>query len=228
METKTLPIEACELKFDDNDWRVEGYASVFNSIDKVGDTIMPGAFQKSLEHGVEIKMYYEHSRLLKPGKWDNLAEDERGLKAAGHLTRDHSLAKDLRAELRHGTVRGMSIGFHTTEAGTKVRDDGGRNLSEIELVEISFTGSPAEPKAVVTAWKSELEMVNSLSDFEDFLRESGSACSKAMATALTGRLKAIVLSESDSAHEEMQRKAAEELQATLNRYQLRILQLTQG
>jgi hypothetical protein len=227
METKTLPIEACELKFDDEQWKVEGYASVFNSIDKVGDTILPGAFVKSIERGVEIKMYYEHSRLLKPGKWDSLAEDEHGLKAAGHLTRDHSLAKDLRAELRHGTVRGMSIGFHTTEAGTKTRDDGGRDLSEIELVEISFTGSPAEPKAVVTAWKSELAGIQNLGDFEAFLRDSG-PYSRSMATALTSHLKRLIQSDSEATSEEKQRDQAADFKALLNRHQLAILQLTQG
>jgi hypothetical protein len=228
METKTLPIEQAELKFSDDDWAVSGYASVFDSVDKVGDTILPGAFQKSLEAGVEIKMYYEHSRLLKPGKWDNLAEDERGLKAAGHLTRGHSLAADLRAELRHGTVRGMSIGFYVPEGGAEKRDDGGRTLHEIELVEVSFTGSPAEPKAIVTSWKSELEAVTNLGDFEAFLRESG-PYSRSMATALTGHLKRLIQSESEATREETQRdisREAAELKALLNHYALGIHILT--
>ena len=59
MEVKTSPIEACEFKFDDDAWKITGYASVFNSVDKVGDTILPGAFTKSIESGDEIKMYYE-------------------------------------------------------------------------------------------------------------------------------------------------------------------------
>ena len=227
METKTLPIEQSQLKFNDDEWAVEGYASVFNSVDKVGDTILPGAFQKSLESGVEIKMYYEHNRLLKPGRWNKFGEDEIGLKSAGHLTRGHSLASDLRAELRHQTVGGLSIGFVIRDGGFKFREDGGRDINDIELIEVSFTGSPAEPKAVVTAWKSELETITNLSDFEAFLRDSG-AYSKSMATALTSRLKTIVLSDSAAASEEMQRKAAEDLQTVLNRYQLRILQLTQG
>ena len=225
METKTLPIEQVELKFNDDEWRVEGYASVFNSVDKVGDTILPGAFQKSLESGVEIKMYYEHNRLLKPGKWERLAEDKRGLKSAGQLTRDHSVAKDLRAELRHGTVRGLSIGYVIPDGGAKSRDDGGRDLSRIDLIEVSFTGSPAEPQAIVTAWKSELETITNLSDFEAFLRESG-AYSKSMATALTGHLKRLIQSESEATREGMQREQAEELKALANRYQLRMLQLT--
>ena len=49
METKQLPIESVQLKWNDEDWAVSGYASVFNSVDKVGDTVLPGAFLKSLE-----------------------------------------------------------------------------------------------------------------------------------------------------------------------------------
>ena len=228
METKTLPIEACELKFTDEDWRVEGYASAFNSIDKVGDTILPGAFQKSLEGGRTIKMFYEHSRMMKPGKWASFEEDKYGLKSVGFLTRDHSLAKDIRAELRHGTIEGLSIGYTIPDGGAEQKGDT-RVISEIDLHEVSFVGNPAEPKAIITAWKSELQQLTSLSDCEAFLRESG-MYSRSMATALMGQIKAILQSESEVAEVERKReqeRAAEELQATLNRYQLRILQLTQ-
>lgn len=204
METKTLPVEACELKFDDDEWRVEGYASAFNSIDKVGDTILPGAFQKSLESGRTIKMYYEHSRIMKPGKWAKFEEDKYGLKAVGFLTRDHSLAKDIRAELRHGTIEGFSIGFVIPSGGAEEKD-GVRVIKEIDLHEVSFVGSPAEPKAVVTAWKSELAQVKTLREFEQFLRDSGVDISNSMATALVSHLKSIVLRESEQEREESQR-----------------------
>lgn len=228
METKTLPLSECELKFNDDDWRVEGYASVFNSVDLVKDTILPGAFQKSLESGRVIKMFYEHSRLMKPGKWDRFSEDQYGLKSGGFLTRDHSLAKDVRAELRHGTIEGLSIGFTIPDGGAETKD-GIRVIKEIDLHEVSFVGNPAEPKAVITAWKSELQQLTSLSDCESFLRESG-MYSRSMAVALMGQIKTILQSESDVVKDESKReqeRAAEALKAALNRYQLRILQLTQ-
>jgi len=227
METKQLPLESCELKFNDDDWKVEGYASVFNSVDKVGDTILPGAFQKSLDSGRPIKMYYEHLRFMKPGRWEGFSEDERGLKAWGFLTRDHSIAKDVRAELRHGTIEGMSIGFFVPEGGAE-KTDTGRILKEIELHEVSFVGNPAEPKAVITAWKSELESIKNLSDLEDLLRESG-GYSRSMATALTGHLKMLIQSESDAVREETRRdtcRELDELKALLNHYQLGIHVLT--
>lgn len=90
METKHLPFEATELKFNDEDWRVEGYASVFDSVDKVGDTVQRGAFIKSLNERMP-SMRFEHLRWATPGMWTKAEEDERGLKVIGQLTRDHSL-----------------------------------------------------------------------------------------------------------------------------------------
>lgn len=42
---------ACELKFVQDEERpgfVEGYGAVFNSLDRVGDIIVPGAFKSSI------------------------------------------------------------------------------------------------------------------------------------------------------------------------------------
>lgn len=218
LEYKTNPIETCELKFDDDEWKVEGYASVFNSVDSYGDTILPGAFQKSLESGVEIKMYYEHSRIMKPGKWAVFEEDKYGLKSAGHLTRDHSLAKDIRAELRHGTITGLSIGFTIPYGGAEEKEDGGRIIKAVDLVEVSLTGSPAEPKAVITSFKSALEEVQNIREFEKFLRDSMNL-SRGMATALISHAKA--LCQSDSEQETAER--LRELKAVMDRYDIRNL-----
>jgi len=219
MEIKTAPIEECEFKFNDDDWKITGYASVFGSVDKVGDTIEPGAFAKSIESGKEIKMYYEHLRFLKPGRWDSFEEDEKGLKVVGHLTRDHSLAKDIRAEMRHGTVRAFSIGFTVPPNGAEDKEDGGRILKSINLIETSLTGNPAEPKAIIESFKSELETVETIRELESFLRDSGSY-SKSMATALVGRAKSICRSDSD---EECKRETVAQLQSIFDKYDLRKL-----
>lgn len=224
MEVKTSPIEACEFKFDDDAWKITGYASVFNSVDKVGDTILPGAFTKSIESGDEIKMYYEHLRFLKPGKWESFEEDEKGLRVVGYLTRDHSLAKDIRAEMRHGTVKSFSIGFTIPPGGYEETEDGGRILKTIDLVETSLTGNPAEPKAIIESFKSELDTVQTLRDMEKFLRESGNY-SKSMATALLGRAKAICRSESEqeTALKMREMRAVIQLKGVFDKYDLRKL-----
>lgn len=215
METKTLSIEECELKFDDEEWKVEGYASVFNSVDKVGDTIKPGAFTKAITDGREIRMHLQHLPWTYPGKWVKFEQDDYGLKATGYLTRGHSMAQDIRASLRHGTIGGLSIGFANSGTGiTKTAN--GREIHEADLREVSFTGLPAEPKAVVTAWKSELAGVSTLREFEQFLRDSGIDITNSMATALTSHLKSLILRESEQQDAEertrIQKAAAERLE----------------
>ena len=222
METKHLPLDACELKWDDDQWKVEGYASVFNSVDLVGDTILPGAFQKSLESGRSVGMQLEHLRWITPGMWTDMHEDEKGLRVTGQLTRDHSVAQDIRASMRHGTIRGFSIGYVVPAGGAEQKGDN-RLLKEIDLREVSFTATPAEPKAEITAWKSELAGIHSLSDFEDFLRDSGQF-SKSMATALTSHLKMLLQGDPARTQEEVKRvSVADEIQAIANHYQLSIL-----
>lgn len=229
METKHNPIEFCELKFNDDDWKVEGYASVFNSVDKVGDTILPGAFDDTIASGRAVKMFYEHMSFFKPGKWAKFETDKHGLKVSGYLTRDHSLAKDIRAELRHGTIEGLSIGFTIPEGGSEKREDGGRDIKSVDLYEVSFVGNPAEPKAVITAWKSELAAMKSLSDCEAFLRESG-YFSRSMATAFVSHLKGL-LSDSERPEEELERIQKAEnarLERLVQKYRLNINSLTRS
>lgn len=211
METKQTPLELTDLKWNDEDWRVSGYASVFNSVDKVGDTILPGAFLKSLEERGRPAMHFEHLRWATPGMWTKAEEDDHGLKVTGQLTRDHSLAKDLRASLRHGTVRGLSIGFVLKDSEQKGDN---RIIKEVDLFEVSFTAQPAEPQAVVTAWKSELCSIDTLSDFERFLRDSGDL-SKSMATALTSHLKSLILRDAELADEETAHLVADQAERAM-------------
>lgn len=221
MEYKQTPIEAVELKFNDDEWRVEGYATVWNSVDKMGDTILPGAFTKSLQSGNSIAMRFEHLRWATPGKWDAAIEDEKGLRMVGHLTREHSLAKDLRASMRHGTIKGLSQGFWIPDGGFKKNDKGGRDISEINLIEVSFTADPAEPKATIEHFKSALADLHTIRDLEGFLRDSGNL-SKSEAAALISHVKHICRSESEQ-DDAVKRELQTELKSLVDKYDLRTL-----
>jgi HK97 family phage prohead protease len=201
LEYKTQPIEDCELKWHDDDWAVTGYATVWDSTDLAGDTVKRGAFEESLKSAMP-QMRFEHLRYATIGKWDKAYEDDRGLKVEGHLTRDHSLAKDLRASLRHGTIRGLSQGFHVKPGGAENKPEGGRILKSLGLVEVSFTASPCEPLAVVESFKSEVAGLATLADMEDFLRDVGNL-SKSMTTTLVSHMKTLCRSDSGRQPEEM-------------------------
>jgi HK97 family phage prohead protease len=216
MQTKHLAIEHCELKFDDDAWKVSGYATVFNSYDKVSDRILPSAFDNYLAKGELPMMRFEHLRWVTPGKWERAWTDDKGLRVEGYLTRGHSVASDLRASMRHGTIKGLSQGFVTVEA-TK-NEKGGNDIAEINLIEVSFTASPCEPKALVDSFKSELDTIGTLREFESFLREVGNF-SKSMAIMTTGKMKALAQSESVSERNQK----VQQLKSLADQYDLRNL-----
>lgn len=214
METKTLAIEAEFKTFNDDEWRVDGYGSVFDSVDLVGDTIKSGAFADSVEKRMP-RMHLEHFRLITPGMWTKAVEDHHGLRLTGYLTRGHTWAKDLRASLRHGTIRGLSIGFTLPEDGYE-KTDNGRTITKADLFEVSFVGEPAEPKAQVENWKSEIADLESLSDFEHFLRDLG-VMPRSAVTAYVSRFKSTLQSDSADEAEEKTREIERAGQVYLSR-----------
>jgi len=198
------PSDLCEFKFAEgkDNWSFEGYASVFNSEDQIGDTVLPGAFKSCIEQkgAGGIFMRYEHLRHTTPGKWTHVEEDSRGFVVAGELTKGHSIASDIRASFKHETIKGLSIGWVPSNSVIE-RKPGGRILKSVDVFEISITANPMEVGAEVTSFKSEIETISSMKDAEAFLRESG-ILSKSMATLFVGHLKSLVRSESEKVFEE--------------------------
>lgn len=189
MERKLEPINSLELKFG-GEGRFEGYASIFNGVDSYGDTIVPGAYKKTLRRKAgdrQIRMRWNHFGPV-IGKWTEMYEDEKGLYVKGELTPGHSVAKDVYASMTHGAVTGMSIGYFPKSA----RDlpEGGRELREIELVEISVVEDPADLGARITGMKSVINELESLKAVEGWLRDAV-GLSRDDATALVSRIKSV-------------------------------------
>ena len=197
LERKTIGLDALELKFDAEGEGplFSGYASVFNGVDAYGDTIVPGAYTKTIKKRQRpILMRWNHFGPV-IGKWKEAREDEKGLFVVGELTPGHSVAGDVYASMRHGAVTGLSIGYRPikfTETG-----DGTRTLKEIELVEISIVEMPADLGAVVGAIKSALEEAEDLKAIERLLRDAA-GFSRADATALVSRIKSLARSECEA------------------------------
>ena len=193
MERKLFSLDQVEVKFyDEKQGTFGGYASVFNGINSYGDTILPGAYKRTLKGRKRpILMRWQHFGPV-IGKWTDAREDEKGLWVEGELTPGHSLAADVYASMKHGAVNGLSIGYVPVKANE--RPDGIRELKEIELVEISIVEEPADNSARVAAIKSVLDEAKSLKEIEDCLRD---ACglSRSDATALVSRIKAMTQGE---------------------------------
>jgi hypothetical protein len=189
VERKLAPIDALELKFD-GEGRFEGYASMFNGVDAYGDTIIPGAYKKTVKRKAgdrPIRMRWNHFGPV-IGKWLEMGEDEKGLYVKGELTPGHSVAKDVYASMRHGAVSGMSIGYIARSAREKA--EGGRELKEIDLIEISVVEDPADLGARITGMKAVINELGSFKEIEGWLRDAA-GLSREDATALVSRVKSL-------------------------------------
>jgi HK97 family phage prohead protease len=194
---KDNPLELCELKFDDaEEGSIQGYASKFNGNDAVDDTIEPGAFTKSLETRERPPhMLFGHNPGRVIGKWADLKEDDSGLIAKGLFTPGNRDAQDARASAKFGAIDGLSIGFRIPPGGAEKKDNGGRIIKEIDLVEISLVTFPADSDARISVVKQDFIEMNTIKEWEGFLRELG--LSRSMATAAASQFKRVIQSESE-------------------------------
>lgn len=203
---KTLAFEETEIKFsgDGKQGIFEGYASVFNNTDSDGDIILPGAFKNALANqSRKVAMFFNHKTWDLPvGKWDSLAEDDKGLYVRGQLTPGHSGATDLKAAMQHGTVDGMSVGFSVTKDDYSLGTSGRIFKNIAALREISVCTFPANELAGVSAIKS-VDGIETIRDVENWLRDSV-GLSKSQAVGLIARFKSAVRSESGSGENEAQ------------------------
>lgn len=117
---------------------VEGYAALFGAADLSGDVVRAGAFARSLRAGA-VPMLLQHRSGAIAGRWTRLVEDGRGLFVRGLIeggTASRAVATGL---------SGLSIGFRVRL--WKPRPEGGRDLIDIDLVEISLVAAPMQPLA---------------------------------------------------------------------------------
>jgi HK97 family phage prohead protease len=147
-----------ELKIGEpsEDGTFEGFASVFNETDLVGDQVAPGAFQKSLARarraGRMPLMLWSHQLDQPVGRWTDIRETAEGLVVKGKLLLDVARAREVYAMLREKVVDGLSIGFRTVKSQ---RIKTGRLLQEIDLAEISLVSLPALASARITSVKNQ-------------------------------------------------------------------------
>lgn len=214
-QTKTLTLDIAEFKMTDGEeMKFAGYASVFGGIDAYGDTIDPKAYDKTLKRKNSdrpIAMKWNHYGPV-IGKWTEMRVDEKGLYVEGELTPGHSVASDVWASMKHGSVYGMSIGYFPRK--TEEMQDGRRLLKEIELVEVSVVEDPADMGAKITDMKSVNDCAT-IREIERYLRDVGEF-SKAESEAIVGRIKALALGDQGA---EMK---AEELSAFFDKVKLPI------
>jgi HK97 family phage prohead protease len=132
----------------------EGYASVFNIEDLVGDIIQKGAFTKTLSEwnasGRKIPLLYQHDPRQPIGVIKEIREDDIGLYVEGEINLLTEKGKEAYALLKQGALNGLSIGFEAVKTNYK---NGKRVITEVKLWEISLVTFPANTQAKVISVK---------------------------------------------------------------------------
>lgn len=162
MQVKDTSPELCKLTVmdDGSDYGyIEGYASVFNVVDSYGDTVLPGAFKKTLKERLKngsIKLLDQHRTSTTDaliGVIEEAYEDDKGLwfKARFSCT---ALAQNARTKIKEGILDALSIGYRTIK-GDPDKETDGYKIKEVKLYEISLVIWGANPNTFVEAVKSE-------------------------------------------------------------------------
>lgn len=198
---KTLNFADADIKMASESGRFSGYASKWNGVDSYGDTILKGAFAKSLAAGMP-KMFFNHDWNMPVGKWLTAKEDDIGLFVEGELTPNLSISADVHAAMKHGTLDGLSIGGYLKKGDYDETENGRTIRSWSNLMEVSAVVFPADGKARIESVKSDAMMeaineIESIREFERFLRDAGNF-SKGAALALTARMKAVITTEREA------------------------------
>ena len=199
---------------DESKGEFEGYASVFNGVDAVRDTILPGAFEDTIKNDRMPAMFINHDSWMIPvADIKSMVEDKIGLYIKGVVDLLHKDGPSLYSALKREAMDAFSIGFRIPAGGSEERDDGLRIISKIDLKEISFVNFPADDAARVSVVKTDIPLIMNLKEAERFLRDAGH--SKSFSLDLVSRIKDLARSDSEQFNDEIAKHHNEQATAQL-------------
>ncbi len=124
--------------------RFAGYAALFDKRDAGRDRILPGAFTQTLADRHEpLPLFWQHRPDQRIGWVETVREDNRGLRVIATIDNP---AGGAAAALKRGAVTGLSFGYR---ARAFTRSEAGRDLTEIDLFEVSLVTHPMQHGARV-------------------------------------------------------------------------------
>lgn len=146
-----------EFKHVDIEWKadgegvIEGYGAVFGNKDNGGDIVAKGAFSESLASGRKVKMLSQHDPYSVIGVWDEMSEDDNGLRVKGRILQTIQAGKEAYELVKAGAIDGLSMGYRTVKAGAM---NGARVIEKADLWEVSLVTFPMNEMARIDAVKA--------------------------------------------------------------------------
>ena len=140
------------VKEDDDEEKFDGvticgYLSTFKNVDRQGDIVAATAFDKTLKSFGGLPIFLDHVASVdaQVGRWHTASVDGKGLRVSGRVSltpRTEHLIK----LIRDGAINTLSMGgIFRYGAADK---NGSQVIDEVDLMEGSIVGIPANPKAV--------------------------------------------------------------------------------
>lgn len=127
--------------------RVAGYASVFDVADKGRDVVRRGAFARAT---AGVPLLWQHDAAKPIGRVERVSEDARGLRVIASVSPGSAQGREALALLRAGAVSGLSFGYRVRQSARDAKS-GLRELTDLDLLEVSLVTFPMQPLARVHA-----------------------------------------------------------------------------
>ena len=133
---------------------VEGYAMHFNTINKNGEMVLPGAFDRFFEelkqNGLMPAFTAFHKNDMIVGKWTNIVADNKGLKVEGYLDLNiKEVADNIAPMVKNGSLISLSTeGFVHMEDIQEFEDH--YVVKNMTLTAISLVPIGADLQASIT------------------------------------------------------------------------------
>jgi uncharacterized protein len=119
--------------------RFAGYAAIFDQPDRGGDIVRKGAFARAAK--ARLPLLWQHDRGKRIGYVEQLEEDERGLRVIARMDADAPPVAD---------GAGLSFGYRVRKSARGTY----RELTDVDLIEVSVVNHPMQPLARVLAVES--------------------------------------------------------------------------
>lgn len=199
MATKRAVFDIADFKAlsDDNGHagEFEALVSVFGNVDKMGDRVVPGAFQKSLgrwrEKGDPIPIIWSHDwgnphAHIGAADPNDVEETKEGLKVKGTIDLDNPFAAQVYRLLKNRRVREFSFGYSIQRE--KPGKDQANDLLELDLIEAGPTLKGANEATELLSVKADLEEAAAESKEDEAETKAGRRISRATESELSAAI----------------------------------------